>query len=206
VAKPLIRVKLSATFGKISFEFVSAHAALALATVNQRIVKSRFVSRVFPDKPVENDRRINTLDVVAFIDEPTPPRLFDVVSELDTEWSIVPGTAQAAIDFGRGENEAASLRERYDGVDIGCSHEYRINRIPLISKILLILSNFELLAWCLNVDVDVLSSSTSEYSVSKHEESHEYYQHKNHDYSNDAYTAAASAFFGHKVPPIVGWE
>jgi hypothetical protein len=67
--------------------------------------------------------------------------LFDVVAELNAEWSIVPGAAEAAIDFGRGENEATPLRERYDGVDIWCSHEYRINRIHLISKIPLILLN-----------------------------------------------------------------
>jgi hypothetical protein len=60
--------------------------------------------------------------------------LFDVVRELYAEWSIIPGAAEAAIDFGRGKNEAAPLRERYDGVDVGCSHEYRINRIREISK------------------------------------------------------------------------
>jgi hypothetical protein len=60
-----------------------------------------------------------------------------------------------------------------------------------------------LFAWCLNVDVYLLSSSTSEYPVSKHEQTHEYDKHKNHDYSNDTNTAAATAFFGHNVPPIV---
>lgn len=60
-----------------------------------------------------------------------------------------------------------------------------------------------LFAWCLNVDVDVLLSATSEYSVSKHEQPHEYYQHKNHEYSDHADTPAASAFFGHNDPPIV---
>ena len=60
-----------------------------------------------------------------------------------------------------------------------------------------------LFAWCLNVDVDVLPSSTSKYPVSKHEQPYQYYEHKNHEYSDDTYTAAASAFFGHNDPPIV---
>ena len=59
-----------------------------------------------------------------------------------------------------------------------------------------------LFAWCLNVDVDLLSTPTSEYPVSKHEQAHQYYEHKNHDYSDHTDTATASAFFGHNSPPI----
>jgi hypothetical protein len=55
----------------------------------------------------------------------------------------------------------------------------------------------------LNVDVDVLLASTSKYPVSKHAHPYEYYEHKNHEYSDDTYTAAASAFFGHEVSPYV---
>ena len=60
-----------------------------------------------------------------------------------------------------------------------------------------------LFTWCLDVGVDVLPSSTSKYPVSKHEKPYKYYEHKNHEYSDDTYTAAASAFFGHEVSPCV---
>jgi hypothetical protein len=52
--------------------------------------------------------------------------LFDVVRELYAEWAIIPGAAETAVDLGGGKNEAAPLRERYDRVDVWCSHEYRI--------------------------------------------------------------------------------
>jgi hypothetical protein len=60
--------------------------------------------------------------------------LFDVVAELDAEWAIVPGAAEAAINFGRGENKTSPLGERNDGVDVWCRHEYRIIKILEISK------------------------------------------------------------------------
>src|SRR5215467_6695004 len=59
-----------------------------------------------------------------------------------------------------------------------------------------------LFARCLNVDVDLLRTSTSEYLISKHEQPYQYYEHKNRDYSDHADTAAATAFFGHEgFPP-----
>ena len=58
-----------------------------------------------------------------------------------------------------------------------------------------------LFAWCLNVDVDVLSSSTSEYSSSKHVQPHQYDEHKNHDYGYHSDIGGASAFFGHNGSP-----
>ena len=94
------------------------------------------MTRILPHETIQNDRRIDSLDVVALVDEPTPPRLLDVIAQLDTEWTIVPGAAQAAVNFGRGKNETSPLGEGYDGVDVWCRHEYRITKIPLISKTL----------------------------------------------------------------------
>jgi hypothetical protein len=98
-------------------------------------VKGRLMTRVLPDQSIENDRRVDALDVVALVDEPAPPGLLDVVTELDAEWTIVPRATQAAINFRGGKNKTSPLRERNDGVDVWRSHEYRINRIPRISKI-----------------------------------------------------------------------
>ena len=62
--------------------------------------------------------------------------MFDVIAELDAEWAIVPGAAEAAINFGRRKNKTSPLGERNDGVDIWCRHEYRIIKILEISKTL----------------------------------------------------------------------
>ena len=99
-------------------------------------MKRRLVSRVLPNHTIENDRRIDSLDVIALVDEPAPPRLFDVIAELDAERTIVPGAAEAAVNFGRRKNKTSPLGERNDSVDVWCRHEYRIIKIPEISKTL----------------------------------------------------------------------
>ena len=58
-----------------------------------------------------------------------------------------------------------------------------------------------LFTWCLNVDVDLLRSSASKYSSSKHKQPNQYDQHKNHQYRDNADAAAAATFFGHEGPP-----
>jgi hypothetical protein len=111
-------------FRKISLELVRAHPALALAAIYERIVKRRFMARVLPNQSIENDRRVDTLDVIALVNEPAPPGLLDVVAELDAEWTIIPGAAQTAIDLRRRKNKTSPLGERNDGVDVWCRHEY----------------------------------------------------------------------------------
>jgi hypothetical protein len=84
------------------------------------------VTGVFPHEAIENNRRVDALDVIAFVDEPAPPRLLYVVAELNPEWTIVPGAAEAAVNFGRRKNKTSPLGERNNGVDVWCRHEYRI--------------------------------------------------------------------------------
>ena len=84
------------------------------------------MSTVFPNQPVQNDRRVDAFDVVPVVNKPAPPRLFDVIAELDAEWTIVPGAAEAAVNFGRRKNKTSPFGERNDGVDVWCRHEYRI--------------------------------------------------------------------------------
>ena len=47
-----------------------------------------------------------------------------VVAKLNAEWTIVPGAAEAAINFGRRKNKTSPLGERNDGVDVWCRHKY----------------------------------------------------------------------------------
>jgi hypothetical protein len=84
------------------------------------------MSRVLPDETIQNDRRIDTFDVVTLVDEPSPPCLFDVIAELDAERTIVPRATEAAVNFGRGENKTSPLGKRNNSVDVWGRHEYRI--------------------------------------------------------------------------------
>src|SRR6266404_1957685 len=54
-------------------ELVSTQSRVALATVNQRITERIFVSRILPNQPIENDRRIKALDIIALVNHPAPP-------------------------------------------------------------------------------------------------------------------------------------
>src|SRR6185369_16316982 len=107
---------------------VGAKTAFALAAIDQPIIKRRLVTRVLPNETIENDRRVDTLDIVTFVDKPAPPGLLDVIAELDAKWAIIPRTAESAINFGRRENKTSPLGERNDGVDVWCRHEYRITK------------------------------------------------------------------------------
>src|SRR5215204_7404873 len=94
------------------------------------------MTRILPNKTIENDRRVDAIDIVALVDEPAPPGLLDVVAELDAEWAVIPCATEAAVNFGRRKNKTSPLGERYDGIDVWCRHEYRIIKIPGISKTL----------------------------------------------------------------------
>src|SRR5207249_7125838 len=65
--------------GKI--ELVGPQATVALTAINQRIAERVFMSRIFPHQPVQNDRRIDSFDVIAVMNHPAPPRRADIVAE-----------------------------------------------------------------------------------------------------------------------------
>src|SRR5215204_5355325 len=81
------------------------------------------MTRILPNKTIENDRRVDAIDIVALVDEPAPPGLLDVVAELDAQWAVVPCATEAAVNFGRRKNKTSPLGERYDGVDVWCRHD-----------------------------------------------------------------------------------
>jgi hypothetical protein len=64
-----------------------------------------------PDEPVENDGRIDTFDVVSFIDKPTPPRLLHVVTQFDSKRTVIPRTAESSVNFGRREDKSTTFCE-----------------------------------------------------------------------------------------------
>src|SRR5688572_28390984 len=100
---------------------------MTLLTVNQRIAERIFVSGILPGQPIQDDRRIEAFDVVALVNHPAPPSLAHIVGEFDTQRPVVPRAAKAAVDFRRWINEAATLRQRNDGLDVWSRHRL-VNR------------------------------------------------------------------------------
>src|SRR5687768_3799284 len=81
-------------------QLVRAQTGVAFATVNQRIAEGVFVSGIFPDQPVQNDRRVEPFDVITLIDHPAPPRLLYVIRELDSHGTVIPCAAETSVKFG----------------------------------------------------------------------------------------------------------
>src|SRR5689334_11995224 len=80
----------------------------------------------------------------------------------------------------------------------------KAQRDSLKSLVLFVLlCGFLLLAWCGNVDVDLLCSSASKYSPSKHVQTNQYDQHKNYDYRDNTDAAATATVIGHAGSSLV---
>ena len=93
---------------------IGAKAVLAVAAVDQLVVKRRDVTRRDPRLRVHDDRGIERDDVVAQLDGLAPPRVLDVALENRAERTVVEEAADAAVDLARLKDEAAALGERGD--------------------------------------------------------------------------------------------
>ncbi len=78
---------------------ISAVALLAVAVVDQGIVKRVHVARSLPDGGVHKDGAVDAHDVLVQQRHGLPPVALDVILEFDAILSIVIDCAQAVIDF-----------------------------------------------------------------------------------------------------------
>ena len=90
---------------------VGAEAVLAVPAVDQRIGEAGDVAGRLPDLRMHQDRGIEALDVVPRVDHGVPPAVLHVLLELDAQRTVVPHRAEAAVDLGGLEDEAAALAE-----------------------------------------------------------------------------------------------
>ena len=102
---------------------ISPEATLTFAAVYKPVIKRVFMSAVLPHQAIQNDRRVESFNVVALVDHPAPPSLLDVIAKLDAERTVVPGAAEAAVDFRRGKDKPAPLGEGNDGFDVRSCHK-----------------------------------------------------------------------------------
>src|SRR5205085_693636 len=87
-------------------QLVESVAVAVLNALDERVAERRDMAARHPDLRVHEDARVEADDVVTFLDHGTPPGVLDVLLELDAEWPVVPHGIDAAIDLGRGKDEA----------------------------------------------------------------------------------------------------
>ena len=105
----LIRPAVGGNARRVLYELIGSESGLTLLTVHKRIRKAAHVSGRHPRFGVHQDRRVESHVVRALLDEFFPPRLFDVVLELDAERAVVPGVGESAVYLRAGVYEAPAL-------------------------------------------------------------------------------------------------
>ena len=95
-------------------QMVLAEALVAAQALDERIGEHLEVPARLPDLGRHDDGGVEADDVVAPLHHRAPPRLLDVVLELDAQWAVVPRRPQTTVDLGGLEGEAAAFRERDD--------------------------------------------------------------------------------------------
>src|SRR4051794_24176262 len=60
------------------------------------------------------DRSIKSDDIVALAHDHAPPVLFEIILQLDPEWSVIPNPIQSAVNLARLENESAPFAQADD--------------------------------------------------------------------------------------------
>ena len=68
---------------------------------------------------MHQDPGIKAHHVVALLDDAAPPGTLHIVLQLHAEWAVIPDGVDPAIDLRAWEDEAATLCERDDDVEIG---------------------------------------------------------------------------------------
>src|SRR5690606_14996886 len=104
---------------ELLLEVVRPEASVAGGALGQRVGEHLDVPRRLPHLPWQDDGGVQTDDVVTRGHHGPPPLALDVLLELDPQRPVVPRGSGAAVDLPAGEDEAAALGQRDDGVETG---------------------------------------------------------------------------------------
>ena len=103
-------VDLLVVLGNLVFDqHVRAVALLAVAVVNERVIKGVDVPRRLPDGRVHKDGAVQTDDVVVQQHHALPPILLDIVFQLHAVLTIVVHGAEPVVDVATGKDETILL-------------------------------------------------------------------------------------------------
>ena len=95
-------------------QLVGAMPAFTVPAIHQRIGKPAHMTGGDPYFPVHQDGAVQPDIGGAFLDELLPPGALNVVFQLHSQWAVIPGVGQAAVDIRAGIDKAAALAERND--------------------------------------------------------------------------------------------
>ena len=112
-----VRERVVATVGaglRVPRQIVRTEPLVAVPALDERVREDLEVPARLPYLRRHDDGRVEPDDVVAHLHHRTPPRVLDVALQLDPERPVVPRRAQASVDLGRREDDAAAFRERGD--------------------------------------------------------------------------------------------
>ena len=133
-----LRINVNFFFGLLPFRMRFLHVVLAMAlvalqTLHQRVVEHLDVPGGHPDLARQDDRAVQSDDVVAPGDHRAPPLPLDVLLEFDPQRPVVPGGTRAPVDLAAGIDQAATLGQIDDGIDDGrhgAAHSYPLKAEP----------------------------------------------------------------------------
>ncbi|CAB4914200.1 unannotated protein [freshwater metagenome] len=80
-------------------QLICSPALVALLALSQRVGECGDMARGFPDLRGQNDRGVQTHNIVAPADNRLPPLAADVFLEFNTEGAVIPCRARAAVDL-----------------------------------------------------------------------------------------------------------
>ena len=103
-------------------QVVRAEPLVARGALGQRVGEGGDVAGGDPDLGGQDHGRVDTDHVLARRHHVAPPLALQVLLELDTQRSVVPGGALSAVDLTAGEYEATALAQADDGVDLVGGH------------------------------------------------------------------------------------
>ena len=102
---------VGAAVGADALDLVGPPALVAVLAVDQGVGEGGQVARGGPDGRRAEDGGVEADHVVAQLDHGAPPGVLDVAQHVDPERAVVVGGAEAAVDLGRREDEAAGAAQ-----------------------------------------------------------------------------------------------
>ena len=97
-------------------ELIFALTLVAVLALDERVGEGLDVSGCNPHLAGQDYRGVQPDDVCAAANHVVPPLAFDVLFEFHAQRAVVPGGASTAVNFTAGEDKAAALGKRDNGI------------------------------------------------------------------------------------------
>jgi hypothetical protein len=119
VGQVVLCCRLAGALGVLLGQLVGAEPLVAALALDQRVVERVDVPGGHPHLAGQDHRAVQADHVLTAGHHAAPPLPLDVLLQLDAQRAVVPRGAGSAVDLTGGEDEAATLGERDDGLDLG---------------------------------------------------------------------------------------